>query len=909
MGIERSRDFNMLGSGKITVIWGIGIDGHIGNLDSGVVVCDETRPACNNCVKHGIECDLTPPAASLAIRPLQRVRIPRLHTGKESKYVSIKEASPTLSVSSSSSSSRNGSSPSLPMAMFTPADRLLELRLFHHYRTMASRSLLPASFSSKEFARHPWSTWVSTLAVSTPSLMDAIIGFSAFHLRLLSPGDKTISQASHKYMARAIVRHSKELQAGINERNVETLFATSVFVALHASVSQRFLAEDQKIPMHWFRPYRGVKALLDTGWKWIKKSQIGSVVQATYIAGPLQESQDKEKVLPFAFLLKDLESDKLDKDTIKSYESTVIFLSWMYTAPNPTAIFKFPMMVSNRFVELLEAKDPRTLTIVGYYFMLLKRLSHIWWLQGVVEREFRTLMTFIPKDWLHVMDWAVKEFDTGREEEHPVRNKDRDKDSRGLVSRARLNESATSSPARGRNTEPPEAQTALPPYEPPSCPLTASGKQALARLGLSYGSRFTKYRSDIEEAIKTITTCATEGHDRLYERKHELERAAKRREKGAGDDEKTDYDREIGIIAASLERKVEDMTKKAEKALRDLIDYKGELEMQQTILQEVNDNIPDQTTQSQVSRGERRRRRPNIEDDEDEEESMDVDSEEEALQAPATNVSILSPVELLKKAKEDYAKAYSSQTMHSRYAENNDYKGFKRQIHDALHPGPEAPPVPHASTWFPNENGTSPMARRRRLAADDPDEEEDDVVIAKATTNLKCPLTLQMFEVPYSNNICNHSFEKSAIIEYYNENAVAFAEPRQGGRKRGQPPVGPRKVQCPQLGCEAMLELKDFYEDQLLLRQVKRAKRQAAAGMDDDDVDNSQLPPRGTQMDPEDIDDADDIDEDEDDEGEADRRRQYIAKVKRERMSRDPSIAPSRHLEHSEDDEDEEMED
>ncbi|KAH8816212.1 hypothetical protein F5884DRAFT_213946 [Xylogone sp. PMI_703] len=383
------------------------------------VKCDETRPSCNNCVKHGIECDLTPPAASLTIRPLQRVRIPRLHTVKEPKYVSIKETSPTLSVVSSSSSSRDGLSPSLAMQMFTPADRLLELRLFHHYRTMASKSFLPASFPSKGLDRHPWSTWVSTLAVSTPSLMDAIIGFSAFHLRLLSPDDKSISQASHKYMARSIVRHSKELQLGINERNVETLFATSVFIALHASVSQRFLAgaEEEKLPVHWFRPYRGVKALLDTGWKWIEKSQIGSVVQATYVTGPLPESQAEETAGPFDFLLKDLELDELDKETLKSYESSVAFLSWMYTAPNPTAIFKFPMMVSHRFIELLEAKDPRTLTIVGYYFMLLKRLSHIWWLQGVVEREFRTLMTFIPKDWLRIMDWAVKEFDTGVKEE------------------------------------------------------------------------------------------------------------------------------------------------------------------------------------------------------------------------------------------------------------------------------------------------------------------------------------------------------------------------------------------------------------------------------------------------------------------------------------------------------------
>lgn len=279
-------------------------------------------------------------------------------------------------------------------------------------------SLLP-SIPSKGNVRHPWSTWVSALAESTPSLMDAVVGFSAFHLRVLSPGDKSVSQASHKYMARAIVRHSKELQAGISEKNAETLFATSVFVALHASVSQRFLAgpDEQRLPIHWFIPYRGVKALLEVGWKWIGKSEISSVVESTYVTRSLPSSDVRSEGQPFAFLLKDLDSENLGKETLDCYEKSISFLSWMYTSSSPAAVFKFPIMVSDRFIQLLEARDPRTLAIVGYYFMLLKRLSHMWWMQGVVEREFRILMNFIPKDWLHVMDWAVKEFDTELEQE------------------------------------------------------------------------------------------------------------------------------------------------------------------------------------------------------------------------------------------------------------------------------------------------------------------------------------------------------------------------------------------------------------------------------------------------------------------------------------------------------------
>lgn len=244
---------------------------------------------------------------------------------------------------------------------------------------------------------------------------------------------------------------------------------------------------------------------------------------------------------------------------------------------------------------------------------------------------------------------------------------------RGLVSRAHINETVGSSPraARNRNAESTEVTSTLPPYEPPTCPLTPSSKQALVNLGLGFGPRYAKYKSDIDKAIKIITTCTTEGNDRLYERKDELERAAKRREKGAGDEEKTGDDREIGLITASLERKVEDMTKKAEKALRDLIDYKVEVGVQQDILQEVVDNIPTSGQGDNTGRRQTGRRLSNVGSDENEE-SMEVD-EEETPDPPAANEAILSPTELLKKAKEDYIKSYIAQTMHARYFWNLFY--------------------------------------------------------------------------------------------------------------------------------------------------------------------------------------------------------------------------------------------
>ena len=76
-----------------------------------------------------------------------------------------------------------------------------------------------------------------------------------------------------------------------------------------------------------------------------------------------------------------------------------------------------------------------------------------------------------------------------------------------------------------------------------------------------------------------------------------------------------------------------------------------------------------------------------------------------------------------------------------------------------------------------------------------------------------------------------------------------------------------------------MLQLEDFHIDQLVLRKVQRAEREAAGGAidDDDDDDDDDVRPRGTQRNrPTQIDDDDDT-------VDIEERRKSIKRVKREK--------------------------
>ncbi|KAK1638903.1 hypothetical protein BDP81DRAFT_422944 [Colletotrichum phormii] len=113
----------------------------------------------------------------------------------------------------------------------------------------------------------------------------------------------------------------------------------------------------------------------------------------------------------FDFLLEDLDEDKTEPETVEAYRIAVDSLDKIERSALQRDLLRFPAHVPPRLVELLEAQDPRTLAIVGYFFMLLRRATHLWWAQGAAEKEFDGVMSFLPREWWAKMAWAIKEFD------------------------------------------------------------------------------------------------------------------------------------------------------------------------------------------------------------------------------------------------------------------------------------------------------------------------------------------------------------------------------------------------------------------------------------------------------------------------------------------------------------------
>ncbi|KAK2003508.1 hypothetical protein LX36DRAFT_651106 [Colletotrichum falcatum] len=341
----------------------------------------------------------------------------------------------------------------------------------------------------------------------------------------------------------------------------------------------------------------------------------------------------------------------------------------------------------------------------------------------------------------------------------------------------------------------------LPEYEPLACPLTAEAKRAIAELSNSRDVH--RYQNHVKASISHLSSSVAGINDSVRTRHEHLQRIVEKRAESNDLDSQEKSQRELDLEAhtATLDDEVPRLTAEAEAALRDLIDRQVELDDEKAALVETVSYfqaIPEQAP--------RQRRRPRAETNGDDS-NMDEEGDTVDDLPPPPDHSV---IDILRQYRADKTRAYQHQPAYQRYALNNDYAAFKKLWHDAAYGDTEVP-LPNAKRWFDSAgNPVMPATRRQpgnikgELGAQGADDSDEDIVIAGEVRDYRCPLSLQEFENPVSNKVCSHTYEKQWIVDMLQ-----------------QAPM--KRAQCPVAGCSMELGLEDLYDDQVILRKMKRA--------------------------------------------------------------------------------------
>ncbi|MCJ1340144.1 hypothetical protein MMC09_005438 [Bachmanniomyces sp. S44760] len=462
-----------------------------------------------------------------------------------------------------------------------------------------------------------------------------------------------------------------------------------------------------------------------------------------------------------------------------------------------------------------------------------------------------------------------------------------------------------------------QSRAQLPPYEPPSQPLNPTAQFALQNL--SHTHKLDSLKGHIRTANNLLAATAGEANDRLVSREGEWARKKAKREQngsGAGNDGGQGEDQEGEKEMVDMRIRVQTLTDQLEEKVRGMVDLESGLEANEKVLADIGSGNAGggkvMATQSSLGHSQfrqsgRRGRRGGVNGDDDE---VDGGGADEGMDGNEDLMGSEGVADQFKKKLEEHEREYARLTMQSRYvlfwidssadaesppsrhlntyksasskhryAGSNSYINFKRTVHDARHPGDDAPPLPHASTWFAqpnsrtksrskthanadaNANGNTSSTHQHRQknttstntnapfpsspTAINSDSNSDsntdsDLEIATERITLNCPLTLLPLHEPLTSRKCPHSFEASAITEMLSLSntfirstdgsvvSVPSSQIPRGGSSVRPPPAGTeRGMKCPV--CSVMLTLSDLGTDPVLMRKIKRAQAAADA--------------------------------------------------------------------------------
>jgi SUMO ligase MMS21 Smc5/6 complex component len=396
--------------------------------------------------------------------------------------------------------------------------------------------------------------------------------------------------------------------------------------------------------------------------------------------------------------------------------------------------------------------------------------------------------------------------------------------------------------------------------QPPVAPLNPAAQQALTDLLQAQASR-KRLAACLTDAAKKLTEVAGQLNDRGTDQR--LRHAKLQARLEANGEEMNEEDR---VEHEDFQAKVKDLTQKMDHGIRGIIDGQTWLDNVPVTLKSVatKTGALAEATQQQTQGPtpivtQRTRPEPG--------EGMDADDAENT-DPPIANPphSSDAPTALLRSAFAEQSSNWQSKSLKERYANSNEYTGFYRTVYDAKNPGENAPPIPHASLWFAEEEDPDSLLQSRSQAkqgrqADD--DEDSDVEIALERVSLKCPITLLPFRDPLTSMKCPHSFEKDAILDMLrlSSDYLPFTanqemelsqirERRALERKKNE--IGIPTVKCPV--CSCTLVAADLKPDPVLLRKVKRVeaamKRQRNPASDTEEEDDDDEAPRGSQRKP-----------------------------------------------------------
>ena len=300
--------------------------------------------------------------------------------------------------------------------------RLLELRLLHQYSTKTCFYIL-VDHESDPLALEIWQTAIPNVAFKNDALLYSLYAVAALHLAKTGPYNRGTLETYRDYLDEAIREHNDDV-TNLSRANADAACLTSSFIRLAAfAIIQERELTPYTPPAQWLQMTRGAADIHKAAWDWIEHDEVSVSMRlirrwpvvidpdALYteehqqgLLHLLHRSQDHQETEPWS-----AEVQQAYAGAVSVIGSTLKAIIAQDTRTNICRrLITFPMLIPERYMELVLKMRPRALVILAHFFFLLARLSNVWYIGDSGPREVRGIKTVLSDDWLDMLNWSIK---------------------------------------------------------------------------------------------------------------------------------------------------------------------------------------------------------------------------------------------------------------------------------------------------------------------------------------------------------------------------------------------------------------------------------------------------------------------------------------------------------------------
>jgi hypothetical protein len=283
-------------------------------------------------------------------------------------------------------------------------------------------------------SRQLWQTTIPLLAYSHSFLKHGILACSALHLAYLNPPERKRYQLTAAYHQNRALPAFRSAIANANEDTCNALLAFSQLLIIHCFASEEqdedllLVKEKHELGLpDWLHIIRGNCTIFKTVLQFIKNGPLKPLkmegIEGEYLspvpANPEYSRRLGRLLAAISISRKNRIAQQVTEGSLSPLPGALLELSRAFSKADAarshsiftiwTAVYIWPVQVSQDYLDLLKDRDPAALILLAHYCILLEPLDSHWYMNGYSKRLLSRIYNQLDQEWRQWLYWPLEE--------------------------------------------------------------------------------------------------------------------------------------------------------------------------------------------------------------------------------------------------------------------------------------------------------------------------------------------------------------------------------------------------------------------------------------------------------------------------------------------------------------------